>query len=913
MRRGRLLLLALSLAALPSAPRAQAEPAAPKPEAQAGRPQQADGIVRLLADIESAIVSGRPENFKPLLATTPAAGLAIFERVVAGGGVSSAAVRERARRALETSNQVEVLAEVFVSHGRNGRLATWLMTARPRAGAPDRYELAGLAEPASFDSLVKLTLDTTRQFAAHNLVLQAPDLTLKLAAGSAFVAEDNGGVTALVLRGSGTVAFAPGDAAEQGQITAFSGRPALDTAFDTAFIRLDSSEFASRVAEHTLTPVAVDPRELPRAQAVFDDLSKKTYNVDLRDLAPGRWSFAPSFGSVVIEFHTARFGWLTYARSPGEAEDVSLFDRARNRNLSSYASGDKLAARGSFYSEDDLVPYDIERYALDLAFDPKNSWIAGRASLTLRVATAAASIVTLRLAESLTVASVSSPAFGRLLTMRAIGQNSLIVNLPASVTHDTTLTLDIAYSGRLNPQPADRESPAGQTPIGSADTRQSQTESGLSITPEPRSLYSNQVYWYPQSQVSDYATATMRFQVPSEYQIISNGSLVRSSVAPAPAAVGPPGEIRSTRTVEYVVDRPARYLSCLITRLVEIGRTKVDVPAVAQSTTDATKTAPVVNLEVVATPRLANTDRQLPARVAEMVRVYARLVGEAPYPNFTVAGVEDNLPGGHSPAFFAMWLQPLSSTPYSWSNDPLSLDQRYPQFFLAHEVAHQWWGQAVGWKNYHEQWLSEGLAQYFAAIFAGTDRGPDMLHDTIAQMRDSAAAYSERGPIALGYRLGHVQGDSRIFRAVLYNKSAVVLHMLRRLIGDEAFFAGLRRYYRDWRYAKAGTDDLRAAFEAETPMRLGRFFQRWIRETALPRLRVTSQIDPAGRSAVIHIEQVGDVFDLPLTVTVQYADGQSEAITIPVSEAVTERPIALKGPVKRIVTRDELTLAEYIK
>jgi aminopeptidase N len=188
-----------------------------------------------------------------------------------------------------------------------------------------------------------------------------------------------------------------------------------------------------------------------------------------------------------------------------------------------------------------------------------------------------------------------------------------------------------------------------------------------------------------------------------------------------------------------------------------------------------------------------------------------------------------------------------------------------------------------------------------------------MLHDLIAQMRDSAAQYSARGPVSLGYRLGHVQGNSRIFRAVLYNKSAVVLHMLRRLIGDDAFFAGLRRYYRDWRFTKAGTDDLRAAFEAETPLELSRFFERWIRETTLPRLRVTSRVDAAGRSAVVRIEQVGEVFDLPFTVTVQYADGSSEAVTLPVTEAITTRAIALKGPVRRIVTRDELTLAEYVK
>ena len=94
--------------------------------------------------------------------------------------------------------------------------------------------------------------------------------------------------------------------------------------------------------------------------------------------------------------------------------------------------------------------------------------------------------------------------------------------------------------------------------------------------------------------------------------------------------------------------------------------------------------------------------------------------------------------------------------------------------------------------------------------------------------------------------------------------------MMRRLIGDDAFFNGIRRFYRDWRFKKAGTDDFRVAMEAESPIKLQRFFDRWIFGTALPQLRVTSKIDQSGTFGVVRIEQIGDVFDLPYTVTVQY-------------------------------------------
>src|SRR4029079_11702197 len=95
---------------------------------------------------------------------------------------------------------------------------------------------------------------------------------------------------------------------------------------------------------------------------------------------------------------------------------------------------------------------------------------------------------------------------------------------------------------------------------------------------------------------------------------------------------------------------------------------------------------------------------------------------------------------------------------------------------------------------------------------------------------------ADQGPISLGYRLGHIQGNSRIMRALVYDKSAVVLHMLRGLVGDDVFFRGLQRFYRTARFRSAGTSDFRLAIEQESGRSLGRFFDRWIYGSTLPRL-----------------------------------------------------------------------------
>ncbi len=286
-----------------------------------------------------------------------------------------------------------------------------------------------------------------------------------------------------------------------------------------------------------------------------------------------------------------------------------------------------------------------------------------------------------------------------------------------------------------------------------------------------------------------------------------------------------------------------------------------------------------------------------------------------PYPGLTLAVVESELPGGHSPGYFIALNQPLPNTPYVWRNDPASFED-FPEFFLAHELAHQWWGQAVGWRNYHEQWISEGFAQYFAALYAQHLRGDDTFAGVLRQFRRWGMQQSDQGPIYLGYRLGHIRGDSRVFRAVIYNKSAAVLHMLRRLVGDEPFFRGIRRFYRESRFRKVGTEEFRAAMEAETGRSLERFFERWIYGSTLPRLKFSYRVDPAatGPQAVIHVEQMGEVFDLPVTLTLQYADGREVQVVVPVTDRVVDLPIALSGTLRGIeISRDDGTLAEVIR
>jgi len=181
----------------------------------------------------------------------------------------------------------------------------------------------------------------------------------------------------------------------------------------------------------------------------------------------------------------------------------------------------------------------------------------------------------------------------------------------------------------------------------------------------------------------------------------------------------------------------------------------------------------------------------------------------------------------------------------------------------------------------------------------------------LRQFRRWALAESDQGPVHLGYRLGHIKGDTRVFRALIYNKGAAVLHMLRRLVGDEAFFNGLRRFYYDKKFDKAGTDDLQKAFEAETGRSFERFFDRWIYGATLPRLRYASSVGE--REVTVRFEQLGDVlFDVPVTVTITYSDGRVTDVVVPVTEKEVVQKIPVNAPVRSVqVNKDAAALANF--
>ncbi len=892
-------------------------------------------IRELLQRIEQVARTGDPAAYAALLADDADRGRAAdFAAATFRPGATRVVFLERERLTLNrtVTNTVayRVIVDMFAEFGDAARVDTLQFEAEPRDVGG--WRIADQDSLSSVDQLFRLSVTRTTQFAARNFVVRAEDLTLTLVEGTVFRIDTGSGPTGLVLLGTGDIRFSPAPDTEKGQVRIYSGDTTLGTRFDAAYLRFrDVSEHADL---SQLSAQPVDARLLRRADQVFREESAKSFVLDLADLSSDAWSLIPGEGDFLAEVRTRRFGTLTYAKSSDEPEDISFFERRRQRNIAVYASQKKLGQRGRFYDEDALAAYDVLHYDLDLTLDPDRTWLVGTTTMRLRVKRTVAAQLNIRLADSLVVKSIESDRFGRLFGLRAKGQNSILVSLPLSMMPESEISLTIEYAGRLAPQPPDREN-AGVAQQSDAPTFGSgapDLPTATSTRGEPNFLYSNQSYWYPQAPITDYATAVMHITVPSPYVCVGSGTQQPKSPMFVTAIGSQPGKLYMFRA-----ERPVRYLSFIVSRFIRTDESQIvfeprmlpastvppgvgaGIVMVAENQPLRPPPAPPVHtalaLSVESNPRQTGLSRQHVTRATDIARFYDSIVGDIPYDSFTMALTEHTVPGGHSPGYFAVLNQalPAPGGGLVWRNDPAAFDN-FPEFYLAHELAHQWWGQAVGWRNYHEQWLSEGFSQYFAAMYAGHLRGPEALGAVLRHMRKWAVDASPQGPVYLGYRLGHIRNEGRVHRALVYNKGGVVLHMLRRMVGDDAFFAGIRRFYADWRYRKAGSENLRAAMEAASGQDLERFFERWIYATSLPTatLATRAETGPAGPRLAIRVEQQqDDVFDFPLTLRLIYNDRTTATVTVPVTSKVTETTVPLAGALREVeVDRDEGLLAE---
>jgi aminopeptidase N len=196
---------------------------------------------------------------------------------------------------------------------------------------------------------------------------------------------------------------------------------------------------------------------------------------------------------------------------------------------------------------------------------------------------------------------------------------------------------------------------------------------------------------------------------------------------------------------------------------------------------------------------------------------------------------------------------------------------------VAHEIAHQWFGNSVTEADWDDVWLSEGFATYFTHLYTEHYMGRDAMAANLTRDIGRVLAYERANP---GIAIVHdnLSDMRRVLNTLVYQKAGWVLHMLRGQIGTDAFWAGIREYYRRYRDANATRADFQRIMEQASRQDLDWFFRQWLTRPGTPSVRGTWAYDAASQQIVIELAQThpGEPYRLPLDVGVT-VEGASQA------------------------------------
>ncbi len=321
-------------------------------------------------------------------------------------------------------------------------------------------------------------------------------------------------------------------------------------------------------------------------------------------------------------------------------------------------------------------------------------------------------------------------------------------------------------------------------------------------------------FWFPSVDYpSEKATVTFTVYAPTVWKVVANGRLVKGPV-PAPAdAIGPPGK-RDMWVWKEDVPIP--------TYTMVIGAANMVVDTVGEA---ACGHAPAskrrdgcVEVTYWAFPQDTADARVSFRRAAQIVDYYTKLFG--PFSYEKLANVESATRFGG--------MENSSAIFYSQREMARGINIEPT---VAHEIAHQWFGDGVTESSFHHLWLAEGFATYFSAMFFEHVDGEAAFHRILDRDRRGyihSAVTSEA--------IVDPQEDSlyALLNADNYNKGAWVLHMLRGVLGDSTFLKGVRIYYAAHRNGNALTWDLQNAMQEASGQNLDWFFDEWVFEPGYP-------------------------------------------------------------------------------
>jgi aminopeptidase N len=361
-------------------------------------------------------------------------------------------------------------------------------------------------------------------------------------------------------------------------------------------------------------------------------------------------------------------------------------------------------------------------------------------------------------------------------------------------------------------------------------------------------------HWIPSiDDPSDKATVTWRVRAPEGRTVVANGRLLSNATTTVNGAPRVEWVWREARRI------PVYLMVIAAAPLVEydLGETACGLAALQRC----------VHQYVYVAPEQKNFLPGPFARAGEIVRLFGDLIG--PFQYEKLAHLQSSTRFGGMENASAIFYADAGFRRGTMRDN-----------LIAHETAHQWFGDAVTERAWPHLWLSEGFATYFAALWTRAARGDSAFREDMAGIRRTVLADT----ISVTKRPVIDTIETNLLALLnrnSYEKGAFVLHMLRTQVGERAFFTALRSYYAKYRNSTALSDDLRVEMERASKQQLAWFFAQWLRRPGYPEVTATWRYDAGAKEVVVDVAQGGQFgnYEFPLTVAASDSSGTTHRAT----------------------------------
>lgn len=714
----------------------------------------------------------------------------------------------------------------------------------------------GLSARAIYQQLNALRVDTGRIYRVGEFSLRRDVVRLVFEEGKlAFLQPYHGRVTGAVFTGRGRALALVRDPGEKASIARFLGEPLVDQPFSRLYLRF---------TDGTGEELAESLKEA-EAEAIVEPSFAEEWNLAIADLNP--WHSLRILADLLSESPLPYF----YAGIMGDrtgAFDILLDDRRAEQVLigqSRYVEGARYYDIWASFSRSDRgpfpgVPFTPVSYEISTTIRNDLS-LEGRTTAELKARRGGERLLHLELSRRLTLETVKD-AEGNLLEffqneeikgdeLVRRGNDAVLIVLPRALPAGESFRLELAYKGSVI-------SDAGN---------------GVYFVGERGS-------WYPHiSGAEFFVPFELQFRWPKRLELVVTGKTVEEgeegewrwgrwkSEGPVPVVGFNLGEYVSgeVKTDRWKVEVYAnRQLERAV--LSQFNRPVIVQPVPGRSRVPG-------GLPVVVWPDPPPSPAAVLGRVAQditdAIRFYEELNGPFPFEKLAVAQIPGSFGQGWPGLLYLSTLSFLSPAQQTRAGIGKRTQAQFTELVPPHEVAHQWWGNIIGWASYRDQWIQEGLANYLALLYVNSKTPGDAeltwwLETYRKELTEKDPALGappeELGPLTLGYRLRTSKAPGG-FTQVVYAKGTWVMHMLHQMLKepgardpDARFRQLLANILKKYRYREFSTEDFQREVEAlmtrEMDLEGGRsmdwFFDQWVRGTGIPRYSVEFTVRPGG-------------------------------------------------------------------